>query len=219
MFVCFCFSCFVDMTEINQTSIDSFEAEKHKKRSRDSLEQSWKVYRDSLKFIAPLIQVPADKLNNYMRTLFFLVLLGLLFPINLLITLLTLLLSNAVKFNQDKQSLPKTNANPKRILVSGGMMTKALQLCRGFYQAGHRVILVDDSMNWLTGHRWSNSVERFYVVPLPEKEPEAYIETLKNIVQKEKIDLFVPATGPYHAHIDARVSNGFCTSITLLFPG
>lgn len=207
------------MTEIDQAAIDSFEAEKHKKRSRANLEQSWAIYRNALKFISQMIQVPADKLNNYLRTIFFLLLLGLIFPFNLLITILTLLFSYALKFNQDKQSLPRANANPKRILVSGGMMTKALQLCRGFYHAGHRVILIDDSINWLTGHRWSNSVERFYVVPSPESEAENYIETLKNIVQKEKIDMFVPATGPYHAQLDARVSNRFFTSINLLFPG
>ena len=210
------------MTEIDQAAIDSFEAEKHQKRSRDNLEQSWVIYRDALKFISQMIQVPADKLNNYLRTIFFLLLLGLIFPFNLLITILTLLFSNAMQFNQDKQSLPRSSAHPKRILVSGGMMTKALQLCRGFHQAGHRVILIDDSINWLTGHRWSNSVERFYVVPSPEKEAENYIETLKNIVQKEKIDMFVPATGPYHAHIDARVSDRFFAStkmIPFLFPG
>jgi hypothetical protein len=89
------------------------------------------------------------------------------------------------------------------------MMTKALQVCRIFHQAGHRVILVDEAMNWLTGHRWSNAVERFYIVPSPEKQPEDYIKALADIVQKEKIDMFVPVTGPYHAHIDAQVFQNF----------
>ena len=200
------FSLFVDMSEINAETIQAFEAAKHRKRSRDYLEQTWPFYRNTLKFISHWTHVRADTLNNYLRTIFFLVLLGLLFPFNLCFTLLTILFSNLTDLVQRKPAQPERNPHGKRILISGGMMTKALQLSRAFHRAGHHVILVDDSINWLTGHRWSKSVERFYVVPSPEKDPAAYIGTLANIVQREKIDMFVPVTGPYHAHIDAQVS-------------
>jgi hypothetical protein len=193
------------MIKLSPEAIESFDSNKHRQRSRANLEQSWPLYRDLLTFISQLIHIPSDTLNNYVRTIGFLVLLGLIFPLNLLITLFTIIFSNLINLIQQKQSIQKSNPNSKRILISGGMMTKALQLCRGFHQAGHHVILIDEAINWLTGHRWSNSVERFYVVPSPEKEPEAYINSLGNIVQKEKIDMFVPVTGPYHAHIDAQV--------------
>ena len=200
------FSLFVDMSELDADAMQAFEAAKHRKRSRDCLEQTWPIYRNMLKSISYWTHVRADTLNNYLRTIFFLVLLGLLFPFNLCFTLLTILFSFLTDLVRRKPAQPERHANSKRILISGGMMTKALQLSRAFHQAGHRVILVDDSINWLTGHRWSKSVERFYVVPSPEKDPDAYIGTLSNIVQREKIDMFVPVTGPYHAHIDAQVS-------------
>ncbi len=167
------------------------------------------MYRESVKFLSRLTHVPSDTLNNYVRTIGFLILLGLIFPFNLFITLFTIIFSTLIHLIQGKQSIPKSNPNSKRILVTGGMMTKALQVCRIFHQAGHRVILVDEAMNWLTGHRWSNAVERFYIVPSPEKQPEDYIKALADIVQKEKIDMFVPVTGPYHAHIDAQVFQNF----------
>jgi hypothetical protein len=100
---------------------------------------------------------------------------------------------------------PISNPNSKRILISGGMMTKSLQLCRSFHQAGHEVVLIDESINWLTGHRWSNSVERFYVHPSAITEPDAYISTLANIVRKEKIQIFMPVNRSYHVHIEAQV--------------
>jgi hypothetical protein len=193
------------MINLSAEAIESFDAAKHRQQSRTNLEQAWPLYRNSLKFISQLTYIPSDTLNNYIRTISFLILLGLIFPFNLFITLFTIIFSKLINLIKQNQSIPKSNPNSKRILISGGMMTKALQLCRAFNQAGHHIILVDEAINWLTGHQWSNSVERFYIVPSPEKEPEAYIQSLADIVQKEKIDMFVPVTGPYHAHIDAQV--------------
>jgi hypothetical protein len=193
------------MIKLSPEAIESFDSRKHRQRSRANLEQSLPLYRNLLKFISQLTYISSDTLNNYVRTISFLILLGLIFPLNLLITLFTIIFSKLINLIKQNQSISKLNPNSKRILISGGMMTKALQLCRAFHQAGHHIILVDEAINWLTGHRWSNSVERFYIVPSPEKEPEAYIKSLENIVQKEKINMFVPVSSPYHAHIDAQV--------------
>lgn len=176
-----------------------------RQQSRDNLEQSWVPYRQILKSISQLTYIPSDILNSYVRTIFFLILLGLMFPVNLLITLFTCILSTLINTIQQKRSTPLTNPNSKRILISGGRMTKALQLCRSFYRAGHQIILVDESVNWLTGHRWSNSVERFYVHPSPSKESNDYINTLAKIVRKEKINIFIPVTPTYNPHIDEQV--------------
>ncbi|UJR33410.1 hypothetical protein I4U23_020855 [Adineta vaga] len=196
-----------EMLNLNPKAIESFDAAKHRQRSIDSFEQTWPWYRHLVKSISHTINIPSDTLNNYVRTIGFLLLLGFLFPFNLLITIITLFSSklNHLFKQNDAESKFESKSTRKRILISGGMMTKALVLCRGFHQAGHQIILVDEATNWLTGHRWSKSVERFYVVPSPEKDPEAYIQSLVDIVQKEKIDMFVPVTGPYHAHIDAQV--------------
>ncbi|CAF1309180.1 unnamed protein product [Adineta ricciae] len=193
------------MIKLSPEAVESFDAAKHRQRSIDSFEQTWPWYRQLIKSIAYSTQIPSDTLNNYVRTIGILLLLAILFPFSLLITIFTIVCSKLIRLFKQNESTPKPNHSSKRILISGGMMTKALVLCRGFHRAGHKVILVDEAINWLTGHRWSNSVERFYIVPSPEKDPEAYMQSLVDIVQKENIDMFVPVTGPYHAHIDAQV--------------
>ena len=195
----------IDKIKLTPEAVESFDALKHRKRSQICFEQTWPLYRDTLKAISQYTHIPSDTLNNYVRTMGFLVLLGLLFPLNLCITLFTALASRIFNFVRGKSSSPNFNPNSKRILISGGMMTKALELCRIFHQDGHYVILIDEEINRFTGHHWSNSVRGFYTVPSPEKHPDEYIETLIKIVQNEKIDMFIPVTGPYHAHIDSQV--------------
>lgn len=189
---------------LSPSAVESFEIRKHRQRSQANFEQTWPFYRYTLKYLSQLTYIPSDTLNNYVRTLGFLLLLSLLFPINFFITIFTLICSNCLNYMQGKFSHAKIGPNSKRILISGGMMTKGLELCRAFHKAGHYVILIDEEINWLTGHQWSNSVRRFYVVPSAEKNPDAYIDALVQLVQKEQIDMFIPVTGPYHAHIDAQ---------------
>jgi predicted ATP-grasp superfamily ATP-dependent carboligase len=95
------------------------------------------------------------------------------------------------------------NSNPKNILISGGKMTKALQLARSFHAAGHRVVLVETHKYWLTGHRFSNAVDRFYTVPAPEKDPEGYIQALLDIAKKENVDVYVPVCSPVQSYYDS----------------
>lgn len=82
-------------------------------------------------------------------------------------------------------------------------MTKALQLARSFDAAGHRVILVETHKYWLTGHRFSNAVARFYTVPAPQKDPEGYTQALLNIVKQENIDIYVPVCSPVASYYDS----------------
>ena len=88
----------------------------------------------------------------------------------------------------------RQSLSPKAILISGGKMTKALQLARSFYGAGHRVVLVESERYWLTGHRFSHAVDRFYTVPKPDAP--GYAAALLAIVQQERIDLYVPVCSP-----------------------
>jgi hypothetical protein len=198
------------MIDINQNMTESIKINISRQQSRDNLEQSWLPYYRLLKLISQLTHIPSDLLNNYVRTTFFLVLLGLIFPLHLLITLLTYIFSYIRTFIQHKQSIPVVNSDFKRILISGGRMTAALHLCRAFSRVGHQIILIDESKNWLTGHRWSNSVERFYVHPSPIDQSDAYITTLANIVRKEKIEIFIPLIPSYNHQIDAQVENENC---------
>jgi predicted ATP-grasp superfamily ATP-dependent carboligase len=93
-------------------------------------------------------------------------------------------------------------AEPRTILVSGGKMTKALQLCRSFHDAGHRVILVETAKYRLTGHRFSRAVDAFFVVPDPRTA--AYAPALLEIVKREGVDVYVPVCAPAASLPDAR---------------
>jgi predicted ATP-grasp superfamily ATP-dependent carboligase len=114
-------------------------------------------------------------------------------PINLAIVLIAFLIGQF-------QHSPPTSPTPKRILITGGKMTKALQLARSFHAAGHAVILTETDKYWLTGHRFSNSVDRFYTIPAPQSDPEAFTQALLDIVQHENIDIVVPVTSPVESY-------------------
>lgn len=87
------------------------------------------------------------------------------------------------------------------VLISGGKMTKALQLARAFHSAGHRVVLVESAKYRLTGHRFSNAVDAFHCVPEPTAP--GYAEALLDIVRQEGVDVFVPVSSPAASLPDA----------------
>jgi len=89
---------------------------------------------------------------------------------------------------------PARAPDPKTILVSGGKMTKSLQLARSFHMAGHRVIMIEAEKYRLTGHRFSRAVDRFYTVPKPDRD--GYTDALVEIVIKEGVDVYVPVCAP-----------------------
>ncbi|WGV24426.1 ATP-grasp domain-containing protein [Halotia branconii] len=128
-----------------------------------------------------------------------LVLLLLALPINAAIVVISLLWDIILRpFQRSTQA-----ANPKNILISGGKMTKALQLARSFHAAGHRVILLETDKYWLSGHQFSQAVDKFYTVPAPQKNSESYIQALENIIKQENIDVYVPVTSPVGSYYDS----------------
>lgn len=99
----------------------------------------------------------------------------------------------------------------RTVLITGGKMTKALQLARSFHAAGHRVVLVESAKYRFTGHRFSRAVDRFYVVPDPADAE--YARALTDIVRREGVDVFVPVSSPAASVFDADVGDllrGFC---------
>jgi predicted ATP-grasp superfamily ATP-dependent carboligase len=136
------------------------------------------------------------QLQTIVKTVATLILLLLVLPLNLAITAIALLKAIVVR--------PRTMAasDPKTILISGGKMTKALQLARSFHQAGHRVILIESHKYWLTGHRFSWAIDRFYTVPKPQAKD--YTDALLEIVQKERIDVYIPVCSPSASYYDAQ---------------
>ncbi|MGB5961289.1 MAG: ATP-grasp domain-containing protein [Coleofasciculaceae cyanobacterium] len=119
------------------------------------------------------------------------------FPINSIIVISCLLSSF---FRRKKRTIAE---NPKTVMLTGGKMTKALQLARSFYAAGHRVILVETHKYWLTGHQFSKAVDRFYTVPEPKNDPEGYTQALLNIAKTENVDIYVPVCSPVSSYYDS----------------
>jgi predicted ATP-grasp superfamily ATP-dependent carboligase len=135
------------------------------------------------------------------KTVATLILLLFALPFNLLVTAIALLRSVLIKPFRSRL----VAAFPQTILISGGKMTKALQLARSFHRAGHRVVLVETHKYWLTGHRYSWAVDRFYTIPNPQAED--YAEALLAIVQQENVDVYVPVCSPVASYYDAKVQD------------
>ena len=139
------------------------------------------------------------RFQTAVKTIATLILLLLVLPLNLALTAIALLRSIIIKPFQSRTIAD----SPQTILISGGKMTKALQLARSFHKAGHRVILVETHKYWLTGHRYSWAVDRFYTVPNPQTEE--YSQALLKIVQQEKVNIYVPVCSPVASYYDAEV--------------
>ena len=133
---------------------------------------------------------------NVIRTLATLAGLLVTLPIDALVVAFALL----------RRVQPPTAAEPntcrRTVLITGGKMTKALQLARSFHRAGHRVILADTAKYRFTGHRFSKAVDAFYRIPEPSDR--GYEDALYEIVRYEAVDNFVPVSSPSSSVHDAR---------------
>ncbi|MGB3401298.1 MAG: ATP-grasp enzyme [Microcoleaceae cyanobacterium] len=146
--------------------------------------------------MAHLLFIQNNKAASLFQNLGTLVLLLLALPFNLLLVSLAWIVHQFRK-PFEKKVVAK---HPKRVLITGAKMTKALQLARSFHAAGHTVFLVETEKYWLTGHRFSNAVEGFYMVPAPKNNPEGFCQGLLEIVKKERIDAFIPVTSPVESY-------------------
>ena len=111
---------------------------------------------------------------------------------------------------------PVAAGGRRTVLVSGGKMTKALQLCRSFHAAGHRVVLVETARYRLTGHRFSRAVDAFHTVP--DARSPGYAEALRAVVEREGVDVYVPVCAPASALPDARAKALLEPGCTVLHP-
>lgn len=140
-----------------------------------------------------------DRVRASSKTVAALVLLTIALPVNAALTAIASLRSLVV---------PPTRAaaaDPKTVMISGGEMTKALQLARSFHRAGHRVILIESAKYRMTGHRFSRSVARFY--PVPDSGAPGYADALVRIVEREAVDVYVPVCSPVASLHDAQAKD------------
>lgn len=78
----------------------------------------------------------------------------------------------------------------KNILLTGGRAPATLDLARQCVRNGHRVVCAESVRVHLCSY--SKLIEKNYLVPVPNKEPDGYIEALIEIIQKEQIDILIP---------------------------
>ncbi len=142
-------------------------------------------------------QTVGERTFAVLQNLGTLALLAIALPLNCIVVL-SVLLGNFFRAQQRQ-----INLNAKTVLLSGGKMTKALQLARSFSAAGHRVILVEAQKYWLTGHRFSQAVDRFYTVPAAQKDPEGYTQALVSIAKRENVDVYIPVCSPVASYYDS----------------
>ena len=142
---------------------------------------------------------PPSLQSTPLKTIATLTLLLCLFPFNCLVVLATWLWNTVSRPFKATALL----SDRKTVMLTGGKMTKALQLARSFDAAGHRVILVETEKYWLTGHRFSNAVDRFYTVSAPEKDSQRYIDSLLQIAKQEQVDVYVPVCSPVSSYYDS----------------
>lgn len=143
-----------------------------------------------------------------LRTLGALAGLALTLPVDLAVTAGALLTS--------RRNAPEPAADRRTVLISGGKMTKALQLARSFSAAGHRVVLVEKAAYRFTGHRFSRAVDAFHVVPDP-RDP-GYARALLEIVRREGVDLYVPVCSPVASEYDAAAADVLSPHCEVLSP-
>ncbi|MDJ0737406.1 MAG: ATP-grasp domain-containing protein [Nostocaceae cyanobacterium] len=140
------------------------------------------------------------QVKAFFQNLGTLTLLLLALPINASVVLLSLVFNTLTLPFQSSENVA---TDRKNILISGGKMTKALQLARSFHAAGHRVVLIESHKYWLSGHRFSKAIDKFYTTVSPEKDPQAYNQTLIDIVKQENIDIYIPVTSPVASYYDS----------------
>ncbi|MEO1062393.1 MAG: ATP-grasp enzyme [Actinomycetota bacterium] len=106
---------------------------------------------------------------------------------------------------------------PRTVLLSGGKMTKSLALARAFHRAGHRVVLAETARYRWSGHRFSNCVDAFRIVPAADHP--GYVAALAAIVDEEGVDVYVPVCSPLSSRFDAEAADALADRCEVVHVG
>ena len=93
----------------------------------------------------------------------------------------------------------------KNILLTGGKMTKALQLARLLHRSGHKVYLSEVEKFSCSGHAFSACIHKFVLLPDLNEGLRSYLSAIREIVKAEKIDLVIPVASPKVVYFDSEV--------------
>ena len=121
-------------------------------------------------------------------------------PLSTLIIFVSYAISPLLSNHDAIRNQNRSNARfrPRTVLVTGVGMSKGLTLARAFYLAGHNVIGADFQPHGIPPcGRFSRALRKFYALPKPNDTDGAahYINALLQIVQREKVDLWVSCSG------------------------
>lgn len=101
-----------------------------------------------------------------------------------------------------RQALQDVHFYPKTILVSGVNTPHGLAVARSWYLHGHRVVgadvITDDHPTPPSGESMSTALTVCYRIPQSQ-----YVSRLLDIVQREKVDLWIPCSSETSAADDA----------------
>ncbi len=79
----------------------------------------------------------------------------------------------------------------KRILISNGRSPITLDFIRSLSHSDHEIYVSETSNFQLS--RFSNCVKKCFIVPSPRFSPKQHVEKLIQLIESNKIDLFIPA--------------------------
>jgi len=118
-----------------------------------------------------------------------------LFPLSLPILISSYVCSVPARVDSSRRLLRQHPAfHPKTILVTGAGTVSGLNISRALYEASHNVIGADFQPDQTSTHsRFSRAFQKFYSLQLPNKDYGAwlYIQDLLQVVQKEKVNLWI----------------------------
>ncbi|KAJ3048129.1 hypothetical protein HK097_010856 [Rhizophlyctis rosea] len=151
------------------------------------------------------------KAGTVFHCLLFLFLLeGVLLPLNLAACLITHLLRKFIQPPQPSTSSDRTG-KPVTVLIDGGRLSKGLFLARICKAAGHRVIYTSTSSTNLCGGRFSSAIDVHYTVPRSHENYDKCASEIRNIILKEKVDLYIPVSTATSAQTDAKLAEEVVT--------
>lgn len=79
----------------------------------------------------------------------------------------------------------------KTILITNGRFPATLDLIRNFSNNGHKVVVAETS--YFNFCSTSKATYKHFKIPSPRDDEKGYIEEILQIIEKEKIDFFLPA--------------------------
>ena len=145
------------------------------------------------------------------RDLLTLALLLLMLPLSLISALVGLTIGLPTLFSRRP-----VKSRGLTVMLSGGKMTKSLQLARLFHLDGYRVVLCEGRKYRFSGHRFSSAVDAFHT--LPEPGSKHYAKELARIATAERADFYVPVCSPESSVYDALAKGALPSSCKVIHP-